>query len=198
MTLPQLIQLLRNSQASPETICNVMHVWKADPEKPPSRKEVLNYCCQVTGSDYIAAKSPDRRQEDVRARQLFIHYFTKFFPKLYTLTELGRYLNRDHTTIMHSRDSMNDLISVGDKSSVADLDALLKLLAGEEVAIERTAKYWKLRYTPIRKVIYDHKTGKKYNYVKDLAIDLGDWHNSPFKLLQKKFGILRFEWIDEN
>ncbi len=134
MTLPQLIQRLRDSQASNETICNVMHVWQQEKKHkihPPVLSEFFAQCCLAVGANVVTAKSKSRHRVNVRARNLFAYYLRTNFEAAYSLREIGEFLDgRDHTSAIHAKESFRDLLSTDDPVTVHDLSNLNLILIG--------------------------------------------------------------------
>ena len=54
-------------------------------------------------------KSASRKHECVKARSIAVCMILKYIPA-FTLAKIGKLFNRDHTTIIHSRDTADDLL----------------------------------------------------------------------------------------
>ncbi len=59
-----------------------------------------------------ALKAKTRRRQVVYARHLFSHIATKVYT--HSAVDTGRFLNQDHTTILHSQKVVSDLIDTND------------------------------------------------------------------------------------
>lgn len=79
-----------------------------------STEELKNLICDVCEVYWDDILSSKRSRIQVAARQLFCHYAVKIQNK--TVTEIGKILNRDHTTVIYSRDTIKDRIHTGDGS----------------------------------------------------------------------------------
>lgn len=63
-----------------------------------TEKKVLDFVTHITGITQIELKSQVRTKHIVRARSIYAHIMRLFG---FSYPEIGMYLMRDHTTIMH-------------------------------------------------------------------------------------------------
>jgi chromosomal replication initiation ATPase DnaA len=75
--------------------------------------------------DQLIAK--DRRHERVIARQLFSWFGVKYFN--YSRVKIGMQLKRDHTSIVHSIVTVEDMIYVKDEEYIIDIDQIKESLS---------------------------------------------------------------------
>ncbi len=71
-------------------------------------EKIINVVLQCTGFTMPEIKSKDRHEDLVRARQLMC-YFLRICTPLY-FSKIGHIIRRDHTTVMHSVQTIKDLI----------------------------------------------------------------------------------------
>jgi len=90
--------------------------------------------CQYYKVDIDQLKGRWRLREVVSARHMF--FFIASFTTETTMVELGKYLNRDHTTVIHGRVKMLSFIQVGDKHTIT----ALKSLCPEAIDLYKTNK----------------------------------------------------------
>jgi len=79
--------------------------------------EILQKVCDASGimpHDIIAIT---RKREIVIARQLFCYITIKYFN--YTLVQVGRFLNRHHSTVIHSVNAYTDYLQMKYKKETA-------------------------------------------------------------------------------
>ena len=79
--------------------------------------EILQKVCDASGimpHDIIAIT---RKREIVIARQLFCYITIKYFS--YTLVQVGRFLNRHHSTVIHSVNAYTDYLQMKYKNETA-------------------------------------------------------------------------------
>lgn len=76
-------------------------------------EKVAEAVCEETKIDLILMRAKTRQQHVVTARQL-VCYFARKLTRM-TLMQIGLFLGgRDHTTIIHSSDHIDDLLEAGD------------------------------------------------------------------------------------
>lgn len=76
--------------------------------------QLVNIICSVTGVPFEIVKHRDRHSRITLTRQLIIYYSYDLL-KL-TFKDIGNRLGgRDHTSIIHSRDRVKDLLESGDQ-----------------------------------------------------------------------------------
>lgn len=146
--------------------------------------ELLEKCSLAVGVQPDDVRGKIRITPFVRARQLFVHYALRWF----NLVEIGVFLNRDHTTIMHSRDSVEKLLEINDDILLFDLENMERVLGGGEPIPMITNE------KPKRRVVYDNKTGKEYKTVLDASMDAFSYFQNSIKHLNRRAKSTRFEW----
>lgn len=100
----QEIEILRNMIINPKKIVKVQH---------KSLDNLMKIVCSVTNvlpSEFFSKK---RKQEYVLARSFFC-YFANVYMKEATV-KIGIYINRDHSTVIHGRNMIGDLMHIGAK-----------------------------------------------------------------------------------
>ena len=96
-----------------EMIINPIHKMNKNKELT----EILQKVCDASGimpHDIIAIT---RKREIVIARQLFCYITIKYFN--YTLVQVGRFLNRHHSTVIHSVNAYTDYLQMKYKNETA-------------------------------------------------------------------------------
>lgn len=94
--------------------------------KPSDYDELILDVCKVSGIAYVELLSPSRTREVSTVRHIVMYLFTKHFPEL-TLKKIGSLLGeRDHSTVLHSRDNVKKWIDV-EISYESELEMLDKL-----------------------------------------------------------------------
>jgi len=96
-----------------EMIINPIHKMNKNKELT----EILQKVCDASGimpHDIIAIT---RKREIVIARQLFCYITIKYFN--YTLVQVGRFLNRHHSTVIHSVNAYTDYLQMKYKKETA-------------------------------------------------------------------------------
>jgi len=96
-----------------EMIINPIYKMNKDKELT----EILQKVCDASGimpHDIIAIT---RKREIVIARQLFCYITIKYFN--YTLVQVGRFLNRHHSTVIHSVNAYTDYLQMKYKNETA-------------------------------------------------------------------------------
>jgi chromosomal replication initiator protein len=75
--------------------------------------EILKYC-NLLNADYRQIVSKSRKQELAQVRQVIM--WKLYNTKLYTLKQIGdNFGGRDHTSVLHSLNVVNDYLDVKDK-----------------------------------------------------------------------------------
>ena len=95
--------------------------------------EILQKVCDASGIIPHDILSKTRKREVVIARQLFCYLTMTFYN--YTLVQVGRFLNRDHSTVIHSVNAYTDYLQMKYKMETAiyeDAKNLLSIGNGEE------------------------------------------------------------------
>lgn len=78
-------------------------------------KEIILNIEQATGIAYSELKSKNRERNTVIARQYaMFQLYDILYPLGYTLTEIGKMFNRDHSTVIYSIRQVEDALSAGD------------------------------------------------------------------------------------
>jgi chromosomal replication initiator protein len=70
--------------------------------------KILRVVCKFYGISEDDVKRKDRRRDKVWCRQ--VYYFLSLKLTNMTQAELGRELNQDHTTVIHSRQTVQDIL----------------------------------------------------------------------------------------
>lgn len=70
--------------------------------------KILKVVCEFYGISEDDVKRKDRRRDKVWCRQ--VYYFLSLKLTNMTMAELGRELNQDHTTVIHSRQTVQDIL----------------------------------------------------------------------------------------
>lgn len=95
--------------------------------------EILQKVCDASGIMPHDILSKTRKREVVIARQLFCYLTMTYYN--YTLVQVGRFLNRDHSTVIHSVNAYTDYLQMKYKNETAiyeDAKNLLSISDGEE------------------------------------------------------------------
>ena len=100
----QEIEMLRNLIINPKRIAKV---------EDKTLDNLMKIVCDVLNVLPSEFFSKCRRQEYVLAR-FFFCYFANVYMKEAT-TKIGLYINRDHSTVIHGRNMIGDLIHIGAK-----------------------------------------------------------------------------------
>ena len=129
----QEIELLRNMILNPKKIIKVHH---------KSLDNLMKIVCSVTNVLPTEFFSKSRRQEYVLARSFFC-YFANVYMKEATV-KIGLYINRDHSTVIHGRNMIGDLVHIGAKYEMK----LFKQIEAELNAIPDTYNEEVLRINP--------------------------------------------------
>lgn len=83
---------------------------------PISLDEISKMVCEVTAIPFKLIHNQNRRLEVVIARQLICYYA---WQAGHPLRKIGLYIGgKDHSTVIHSRDRMKELIENGDKKAL--------------------------------------------------------------------------------
>lgn len=88
---------------------------------------IQNMVCSYFGVSWKDIKSPKRETDIKNARFVYIWLSIQWLRK--TLVAIGKDLNRDHTTILHARDAVKDLLDVEDAiyhKAIATIEIKLK------------------------------------------------------------------------
>jgi hypothetical protein len=100
------------------------------PTSFPKLPQIIKATCQyfhVAALDFL---SPRRTHPYPFARQICVYVAIKLTPL--SLVQIGRTLHRDHTTILHARDRITDLITAGDEATIDAVKALTTFLTTGE------------------------------------------------------------------
>jgi hypothetical protein len=96
------------------------------PTSFPKLPQIIKATCQyfhVAALDFL---SPRRTHPYPFARQICVYVAIKLTPL--SLVQIGRTLHRDHTTILHARDRITDLVTAGDEATEQAVKALTTFL----------------------------------------------------------------------
>lgn len=90
---------------------------------------VVDYVCNIFGVSFDELESPNRSRRLVKARQALTCLILEYTEM--SLSEIGRMMNRDHSTIIHLRDKMtHDLTH--DENLKEKYNKLKSLIEGNE------------------------------------------------------------------
>lgn len=95
--------------------------------------EILQKVCDASGIMPHDILSKTRKRDIVIARQLFCYLTMTYYN--YTLVQVGRFLSRDHSTVIHSVNAYTDYLQMKYKNETAiyeDAKNLLSIGDGEE------------------------------------------------------------------
>lgn len=95
--------------------------------------EILQKVCDASGIMPHDILSKTRKREVVIARQLFCYLTMTYYN--YTLVQVGRFLSRDHSTVIHSVNAYTDYLQMKYKNETAiyeDAKNLLSIGDGKE------------------------------------------------------------------
>lgn len=84
---------------------------------------------QVCGLPIEKIVGKDRTRRIVIARQLYCYILREHF--WYGLVEIGKTINRDHTTIIHSYRLVKNLLEIGDPQMVEPYEAIMAKIKEE-------------------------------------------------------------------
>lgn len=98
---------------------------------------IISKVAEGTGVSVSAIRHKGRKKEAVVLRQLFCYIAAKL--AICSLKAIGGYLNnRDHTTVIYSRDTFHDLYTTGDNLAVSHFQRMVDKYPGLTV------------YTPVK------------------------------------------------
>lgn len=86
-------------------------------------QEIIVHTCNMLNLDYADVLSRKRDKALVTARMIAIGLTCKC--NLYTLKEIGKVFNRDHSTIIYNRDTFNDLVEIKDRYFLGKLNKVM-------------------------------------------------------------------------
>lgn len=79
-------------------------------------RKVIGLVEDTTGVQFSALKSPTRVRNISIARQFAMYKLhQKFYSRGYTLQQIGKMFNRDHSTVLHSVKTVQWALQVGDE-----------------------------------------------------------------------------------
>ena len=89
--------------------------------------EVIDLVAEVTGFTSIEIKSNWRKREVVLARFIVIYLVREMYGSSVTLVTLGKCLGgRDHSTVIHAINTLNDWINTKDRLAIRTLNACVE------------------------------------------------------------------------
>jgi len=98
-----------------------------------SLDELISLVCRLTGYSKPDLQTASRQRQRVVARQLICFYACKL--GLGTLSQIGRELgDRDHTTVMHSRDAIINLLETNNPEVCRYVQLINSEIRSHEVA----------------------------------------------------------------
>ena len=78
---------------------------------------IIDCVCEYFDTTHEVLRKPNRTRERVIARQLICYFVRKYTQK--TLFEVGQLIgNRDHTTVIHSINTVNDFLDIKDRKFI--------------------------------------------------------------------------------
>lgn len=80
---------------------------------------ITSHICQALGLNQELLKSPLRKREYTVGRMIAIGISVHTLDL--KLVQIGKFFNRDHSTIIYNRDLFNDLLSINDKELIEKL-----------------------------------------------------------------------------
>lgn len=87
--------------------------------------EILKYC-NLLNADYRQITSKSRKQDIAQVRQVIM--WRLYNTKLYTLKQIGEHFGgRDHTSVLHSRNVVNDYLDVKDKLFISMTEKVMSV-----------------------------------------------------------------------
>lgn len=91
--------------------------------RPPiSIETLMTRCCNATGVTIQRFLSRNRQREAVHARMIFCYELRR---AEFTLGAIGELVNRDHTSIIHSLRTFNDLVETKNEKFMEDYNRFL-------------------------------------------------------------------------
>lgn len=90
-------------------------------------KDLMKIVCDVVGVPIYKLSTKSRKRELVVARHLISYFGVSVTTQ--TLSSIGAQMNKDHTTIIHGRETIKDLLEIGDEvvcSAVAQINRKLQ------------------------------------------------------------------------
>jgi chromosomal replication initiator protein len=82
---------------------------------------VIKVVCDYFGVTQEEIKKKCRKREIVYKRQIAMYFLVQYTSKTYV--EIGRFFDKDHTTVLYAKDLIRDLISIDEKVK-GDVDAI--------------------------------------------------------------------------
>jgi chromosomal replication initiator protein len=74
---------------------------------------VVNSTCDYFNIELVKLQNKSRQRKVVFPRQVIMYFLTEYTDMTYR--EIGLIFNRDHTTVIHSKDEIKNLMTVDDK-----------------------------------------------------------------------------------
>jgi chromosomal replication initiator protein len=110
MTRPTL-QRTQSAQIYPimGTAIHTHHSMICEPKKD-SISDIEKVVCDYFGVKCELLHSKSRKREIVKPRQIICYMIRKHYPNENSLCAIGDYFDQDHTTILHSCNTVQDLI----------------------------------------------------------------------------------------
>jgi hypothetical protein len=97
-----------------------------------------NEAASLFGTTVPALKSPSRKRELVAVRQALMAIYLEYSSK--SLKAIGDYFGgRDHTTVIHSKDTLKDLIDTGDPLATTTYSKIFQLVEKYDYQTKQTA-----------------------------------------------------------
>lgn len=158
MTLNQLNKRISESNADQmvkaQAIALNRQCW-VEPRLIPM-EELFSMACKCAGVSVADGLYGNKQMPKVRARQLFAHYGSQW----YSVTEMGKFILKDHTCIIHNRNRAAWLIKHGDDIILFDIENMERLIAGEKIVppVPRVITHEEKKY---RAEIYERNLAKR-------------------------------------
>jgi chromosomal replication initiation ATPase DnaA len=84
----------------------------------PSMEEILQEVCSIFDIPIDKVKTPNRATKIMTCKQIYC--LVSCIITNASLKAIGQCINNDHTTVIHHRDTVNDLMSVNDPIFMTD------------------------------------------------------------------------------
>lgn len=113
--------------ASPDWVLSLPQQWETKHER------IIRRVCQFYGISKAELCGPRRHKALVEARFVCVHLLATLLPRL-SMSQLGTYLDRDHSSILNAKRSMQQRIDAGDAKLAATVAALTDIINGQQKA----------------------------------------------------------------
>jgi len=76
---------------------------------------ILESCCSYYGVHPDQVKSRSRRGEIVKARHMYCYVSRRVLKNLVSLSQIGSFIQRDHSSVLHAKAKIENHIYIGDR-----------------------------------------------------------------------------------